>query len=216
MYMFRVKCWRCVRRAPRFWWAAFKAPVASAGQLFQALVAYLVLVLLLRSATPVQRDMLASDWAIWVTALGIAILIWFAITILWSPYAVILSEKRLGKWHGRCFVYREPHLVATIRCHAGSKDQQHAFKFDDPEVGSMLHCSVELYPPVGRTVTPQVFTTIRTARPPQPGSWSSFRLEKDRKAHIYFHTSGPTGEYTARVYCHQFEMYRAGEIPGTF
>jgi hypothetical protein len=215
MYMLRVKAWRCLRKAPPCWWAAFKAPVASAGQLFQALLAYLVLVLLLKTASPEQRDVLASDWAIWIEALCAGALIWIMATLLWSPIAVWAADRRLGKWHGRVWVYREPYLVATIRCRSGKDDQQHGFRFDDPEIGSLIYCSVELQPPTP-TATPQVFTTIRLGNPPSPQSWSMFRLEKDRKGHVYFHTSGYASEYTARVYCHQFEMYDAGELPGSF
>lgn len=215
MYMRLVKAKRCARKVPRCWFTAVKAPVASAGQMFQALLAYFVLVILLKTASPEQVDVLADDWAVWIEAFGAAILIWSIVTLLWSPYAVFLEDRRLGKWHGRCFVYREPHLVATIRCSSGSSDQQHPFKFADPEVGSMVYCTVEIQPPAV-TVTPQAFGMIRLRSPPSPGSWSTFRVETGRMGNVYVHTSGYASEYTARVYCHQFEMYRAGELPAAF
>lgn len=201
-----VKLRRCGRKVPRAWWDALKVPFASAGQLFQALLAYLLLLLLLQTATPEQRDMLAGDWAIWLQALCLAGIGWVVITLLWPPYAAVLSDRRLGKWHGRTFVYHHPLLVATIRCQAGNAEQLHNFKLDDAEAGSMAYCSVELHPPVGH-IASQVFGMVRSGNPPSPGSWSTFRVEPDRRAYVYFWSlGGHTPEYTARVYCHQFEM----------
>lgn len=216
MYMAWVRTRRYLRKAPKVAMGRFFEPVFNSGQILTFFAAVIGLALLLHyGVTDAERDALAVQWAITVKAFILALLIWAAISIVTAPFVVARSERLLGKWHGRSFVYSAPQLVATIRCRPGREDQQHDFILADPEQGAMVYCTVEIQPPAP-SVIPQVFGMVRLGSAPTPGSYSLFRLEDDRRAHVYFHTTAYASEYTARVYCHQFEMYRAGELPGSF
>ena len=183
MHLTLAKLRRCARKVPSAAVARFIEPIFNSGQVLTAIVAIIGLILVTRHGTAVERQVQVSQWTQAVEVFGMALVGWAALSLLSAPFIVIRADRLLGRWYGRVFVYREPHLVATIRCRSGNEDQQHTFKFDDPEAGSMVYCTVVMHPPPV-AVTAQVYGLVRTGNPPPPGSWSSFRIELDREGHV--------------------------------
>ncbi len=159
-----LKLRRYTRKFPGCWWSTFRQPVATAGQVFQAILAYFVLVLVLETATPEVRDMLATEWAVWVQALAAAILLWAAVSTLYAPYLAWRQDKLSGIWYGGKgglrFVYFKPVLVAQERCVGTGEIEPFKIQFTDAEPSSFVYYSVEVDAP---HVLPKIYVYVTTA-----------------------------------------------------
>jgi len=120
--------------------------VANRGQLITFLASVIGLWLLLQTATPEQRDMLAVDWAVGIQAFALALVGWSIISALRAPLVVIRNERAKGDWLDRRRIYFEPQLVGVSPFTADNKDCAEVV-FDDAEPGSLVTYRIDIDPP---------------------------------------------------------------------
>ena len=176
-----------------------------------AIVAWLALVFTLHAATPKQRDMLAQEWAIWVQALGAAVLGWTAISILYAPYRAHREDKERGFWNGNHFIYRHPFLVATVRIlEDGGRSQKRTIRFDDAEPSALAYYTIELTPKTqGRAGVH--LTNMEGADELREG-WITpsgeqhlgVKLSADRTVTMLAKLKADTSPVICRIWCHSF------------
>ena len=202
-----IKAWRCIRAIPRVWAARFFEPVFNTSQIlaFAASCIGLYLILLAKP-TDAERDALANQWALGIQAFGIALVGWAMLSLVGAPFLVVRSDRAKGRWHGSRFIYHEPLLVATIHCSQAHTRQVYDFKLIDAEADCFVYCTVQMDRPESNVV-PFVGGDLFPGNPPQPGSWSEFRLRRGKMASLKLHILHPYfHDFTARIYCHQFEV----------
>ena len=199
-----AKVWRCARQVPRVALGRFLEPIFNASQMLTFAVAVIGLAIILRTATPSERDMQAEEWAIAIQAFGYALVAWAVISLVSAPFLVVRNDRAKGRWHGPKFIYHEPLLVATIPCSKEIGDS-YEFRINDAEDDSFVYCTVQMDRPEPNVV-PQVGGDLFLGNPPTPGSWSEFRLRRGKMATLRLHIKRPFHDFTARVYCHQFEV----------
>jgi hypothetical protein len=210
---FRRYLWR---KVPRHWWNTFRQPLASSGQLFQAILAYLVLVLYLRVASPQQRDLLATEWAIWIQAFGIAVAGWAVISLVYAPYAAWRTDARNGRWYGKRFLYHQPQLIAVERCAATGQMERFKIRFDDAEPHSFVHFHIDLdHPLIAKRIFAAVFTSVWMRG--QYGNShlrGGTRLPADRSAYLAVDMMPKTVSQTIRVYMDGFSIGNPEDVDG--
>lgn len=207
-HMRLVKLLRYLRRMPRCFWLTFREPIATSSQLFMAVVAWLVLALTLKTATPDQRDFLAIEWAIWLEAAAIAFVSWAVISLLYAPYRAIKEDHAKGRWFLNRFVYHQPALVAVERCVATGELERFKIRFEDAEPNSFVFYTIE---PEDSHLLPHMFVGVFS------DVWmrrdfgesileAGFRLPIDRTAWLAIKIRGKYMSQTVRVYMHSFAV----------
>ncbi len=203
-----VKFLRYLRRLPLSFWLTFKEPVATSSQLFMAAVAWLVLALTIRIATPEQRDLLATEWAIWFEAAAIAIVGWAILSLIYAPYRIIKKEGADGRWFANRFVYHRPMLVAVERCLATNRLERFKIRFDDAEPNSFVFYTIDIE---DSHLAPHMFVGVFSDlwRRPEFGQSvlkAGLRLPPDRTAWLAIKIKGHYVSQTVRVYMHSFAV----------
>lgn len=208
---------RCLRLSPAVAWREFWHPILNRGQMLQALVAVIGLRLSLFVAGPLERDLLASNWAIWLKSLGIACVIWATVSLVRAPLIVWANDALKGKWYENRFVFFEPHLVGQFRCRATGQIEMYKFKVPFVEPGAFIYFSLTLDPNVKDRATWDFGGTALVGPMPAaqwPGTGGAL-LPPNRQAIFRLKLEPDTISTTARVYCHSFTIGEPNETDGT-
>jgi hypothetical protein len=203
-----VKTIRYFRRLPRAFWLTFREPIATSNQLFMTILAWLVLALTLRIATPEQRDVLATEWTIWLEAAVLTVFGWAAVSLLYAPYRVSREERSKGQWFANRFLYHRPVLVAVERCIATGDLERFKIRFEDAEPNSFVFYTIEVEE---RHLLPHMFVGVFSDVWMRPDFGRSilkagFRLPTDRTAWLAIKIKGKYVSQTVRVYMHSFAV----------
>jgi hypothetical protein len=218
--MWIVKVRRCLRRIPRVALARLVEPIFNAGQILTFAAAVIGLALYLRlDPTPIQRDALATEWAIGIEAFLLALIGWAALSLLLAPFIVVRHDRRRGRWHGHHFTYREPLLVTTQRFEEkGGRTQRRRIHFDDAEPNGFAYYTIELIPKaqgrVGVWVTggspPADFELDQGWITPSGQQHLGTRLPKDRAVTMFARLKPETVPVICRLWCHSFHVGKSG------
>ena len=211
--MAAVKFWRCVRAIPRVWLTRFIEPVFNSGQILAFVASCFGLYLVLRAgANDVERDALSSQWALAIEAFGWALTAWAFISLICAPFIVVRTERQLGRFYGRRFVYLKPFLAATIRCKATGQPQFHKFKFAHAEPASFVHFRIEVEgnpPPhlYSAALTSSEALVLSSSLVPGRGAGQGgLRIGKDSSAELLITMAPDAVSMTVRVYALDFSV----------
>ena len=212
--MLWIKTRRCLRAIPHIWLTRFFEPIFNSSQVLTFATACIGLYLALAvGPTGPERDALASQWALAIQAFGLALTGWAIISLACAPFIAVFNDRRLGTFHDRRFVFREPYLAATIRCKATGQPQFHKFKFDSAEPGSFVHYRIDVQgnPPkhlYSATITSSE-SCLLVNRDTEPGSGTSqggLRIGKDRSAELLIIMKAEMVSQTVRIYALDFSV----------
>jgi hypothetical protein len=206
MNMGLLRLRRYARQLLRCFWLTFREPIAGPNQLFMATIAWLVLVLTLRTATPEQRDVLAAQWAIWFEAAAYAVAGWAVISILYAPYRAFKEERLRGTWHGTRFIYHQPILIKTLRCKATGEIEQFRFKVPDVEPGAFIFWDIDLEGPIMVAEIDFGGTIFMTPRRLAELGNGGFLLPRDNHAIFRIRLPVQADSATVRLYCTSFTV----------
>jgi hypothetical protein len=210
-----AKARRYLRRIPRAAVQEFCEPIFNRGQLLTFAAAVIGLALILRTASPSERDAQATSWAIAIEAFAYATSFWAALSILRAPLLVLRAERAKGKWHGNRFIYHEPLLVEVIRCRATGKVEHYPFTCADAEADCFAYFSATLDPDVSNRASFAIGGLIIMGLM-QIGAvhgTSGARLH-GRRAIFSIRMLADTISTTARVYCRSFVIGEPDETDG--
>ena len=185
-----------------------------------AAVGVLTLRFTLQLASPDQRNMLATEWAVWLQALVVAALVWTAISILYAPLSAIRDDRERGKWIGGRGLYYEPLLVSVSIWTPGDADRCVNVVFDDAEKDAFIRYRIELDPPAAGRVSAYlerqpgeldgIFGSILSpsGKPGKAGGTGSIGMV-GREAYLRVKLDPQTVPVTARLFMTDFSM---GEV----
>jgi hypothetical protein len=213
-----VKILRCVKRIPRVAAGRFLEPIFNTGQILAFAMSVIVLMIVLRTATPQERDVQAEQWAVAVQAFGYALMGWAIISLISAPFIVIRKDRLNGKWDGHRFIYHNRILVLTKRVEADIGNTTIIpFSFPDAEPNSFVSFVVEATPPANGRVrfyffggTPRSPIAIGPSVPglfdatARPGAHCGLRLPHNRSATLCVRLELETVPIVLRVFCHSF------------
>lgn len=208
-----IKIKRCLRRVPSAALKRFIEPVFNSGQILTFAASVIGLWLILRFATPVERDLLANQWAISIEAFAIALAGWALISFFTAPFTVWREERRKGSWHGKRFVYRKPLLVTTIRCQATGAVERYRIRFSDAEANAFVAYHVELTPDISRHANFGVGNALLLGVGRAQGR-GGCRLD-GREAAFYIEAPENVVSTTARVFCESFVIGNPDDKDGS-
>lgn len=153
---------RYLRLAPAIAWREFWHPILNRGQMMQGLIVVIGFRLALFDASFSERVVLATEWALWLQAFGIACVVWAVISAIRAPFVVRAEDAAKGRWHNHRFVYHEPLLVATERFEAiDGNIQRRPIRFDHAEPSAFVYFTIQAMPNVGERLAVLVQGTIR-------------------------------------------------------
>lgn len=216
--VWRVRLWRYVRRAPSVAWRQFRNPFADAGQLLSIAASIVALAIFLRQAGPLERDELASQWAVTIIAAAYTAIGWAIACVVSSPFVAMHEEARRGRWYGNRFVYHQPRLLTSQRCRASGKIERYPFAVDDIEPGSFFNFFIDVGPLARNRIAATVNTSLMligdSMRPGQSSLTGGTRLERDRRATLTVCMAPGTTSETIRAYCTDFVIGDINEHDG--
>jgi hypothetical protein len=218
MNMYVVKARRCARKWPKEAWAFFLAPVFNSGQILTFAAASIGLALILQTASPGERDVQASQWAVSVQAFAYAVTGWAIISMICAPFVTIKKDKSKGSWMGRRRIYHEPVLVGVSVFTDQDGDKVATVKFDDAEPNSLVSYVIELDPPVSERASCYLegapgqmegilgsILSAKTGLPGKVGGQGSTRIA-GMVAYLRVKLDAGTIPVTTRVYMTGFEV----------
>lgn len=213
-----LRAWRIAKRCPKTFWFEFWAPLWNRDQLLALIVALVGTVLIFQTASPDRVIAEATDWAFSVKAFGWALVVWAGIMAFRTPFVAMKRERELGRWHGRRFVYREPHLVATLRCKATGQPQFHKVKFSDAEPSSFVYYFIEVEgnPPIKLYTASLVSSSVKSSRA-EPGlgpQQGGIRIGADRCAELLIVMRKDMVSQTVRIYMRDFSLLNPEDQDG--
>jgi hypothetical protein len=218
MRLFFAKTRRYVRRIPSAFFKSFSEPIFNSGQILAFCTAVIGLALLLRTASPADRDLQADNWAISIQAFLITVTGWAVVSLVRAPLIAINDDKRLGKWHQHHFIYHQPHFVGAVRLTEGDGETYtYPITVEHAEPNSLVYFSVDATPNAsnrirlilsGGSAHPDIkihHTTDGQIGPSvNPGAHIGSRVSANRSATLYASSLPSTIPIVLRIYCHSF------------
>jgi len=213
----KVKARRFMRRYRATFFQKFWGDLLDPGNAIGLLIAF-VLTFGVRSFK-LSPDEMAAEVQNWYDAIWAFLIVaafWFAYSAGRSYFLTRKAERDAGEWHGTSFVYRQPLLVAILRCKATGQVEMYKVKFADAEPASYVWYTIQLD---GADSIAEVGLGGKILMGPIPyKNWpgtGGFLLPQDRIAIFSIKLPLTADSTTARIYCRSFNIGDPNAKDGT-
>lgn len=193
-----------MRRVPRRWVREIVEVAFNRTQLLTFMVGVVGLALYLQHAGAAERDQQALSWAIGIEAFALGVVGWAIVSLIRAPFIVIHEDRVKGSWHGSRYIYREPQLIAAIRCKTTGAVERYKLTFPDAEPDAYVETFVTMTPDVRQHACYGIGQMMMLGLRGKHGNEvsrlngyeSCFYLELEEQYH----------SVTARVFCESFTV----------
>jgi len=214
----KVRLRRFMRQSCHVYWRELIGPFWDRAQLLALIQAIFATYLIIQTATFADIVAEISSWWIAIQAFGLVLLVWAAICVVRAPLLARKEEAERGHWYNNRFTYRQPELVATIRCKATGQPQFHRFIFDSAEARAFVDCHIDAEgdPPAETFTASVVGDVVLKSMMTEPGRGvidSSLRIGEDKSAELLVVAEGNMSR-TFRIYIHGFRLGESFEQDG--